>query len=79
MGGRRLKHQGHVHQDGRLIDDSIVGREQHWTESFRAVDWNGDGKPDLVGAMEWGLYPFICHAALEMERHPDYSLGSVTV
>jgi len=138
-GGLRLKRQDYIRlEDGRLIDDSIVGREQHWTESFRAVDWdgdglldlvystggtgkifllrnvgnreepvfaaprefkcygepigytihgpnawpgdwNGDGKPDLVGAMEWGLYPFICHAALEMERHPEYALGAVRV
>ena len=137
-GGLRLRRQDYCRlEDGRLIDDSIVGREQHWTESFRAVDWdgnglldlvyntggtgkifllrnvgsreepvfaaprefkcygepigytihgpnawpgdwNGDGKPDLVGAMEWGLYPFICHAALEMEQHPGYVLGSVT-
>ena len=34
--------------DGRLIDDSVVGRRQHWTESFRAVDWDDDGLLDLI-------------------------------
>lgn len=34
--------------DGRLIDDSIVERRAHWTESFRAVDWNADGLQDLI-------------------------------
>ncbi|NQT16007.1 MAG: VCBS repeat-containing protein, partial [Planctomycetes bacterium] len=34
--------------DGRPIDDSVVGRKQHWTESFRCVDWDGDGRQDLV-------------------------------
>ena len=34
--------------DGKLIDDSIVERRSHWTESFRAVDWNADGRHDLI-------------------------------
>jgi len=34
--------------DGRVIDDSIVARSAHWTESFKCVDWDGDGLPDLV-------------------------------
>ena len=135
-GRRRLRHGGHVRLlDGRKIDDSIVGRTKHWTESFRAVDWdgdglidlvynlagtgkiyllrnvgsldapvfdlprefrcygeeiaftvhgpnawpgdfNGDGKPDLLGCVEWSVYPFYCHAALEMARHPTYRIGA---
>ena len=133
---RRLKRGDHVRLvDGREIDDSIVGRTKHWTESFRAVDWdgdglidlvynlagtgkiyllrnvgsveapvfdlprefrcygeeiaftvhgpnawpgdfNGDGKPDLLGCVEWSVYPFYCHAALEMESHPKYRIGT---
>ena len=34
--------------DGRPINDAIVNRRAHWTESFRAVDWNEDGLQDLV-------------------------------
>ena len=34
--------------DGRLIDDTIVERSAHWTESFRAADWDGDGLIDLI-------------------------------
>ncbi len=120
-------------RDGREIDDSCVGRERHWTESFRLVDWDGDGRldliystagsghvyllrnvgspeepvfaeprqlrcygeplaftvhgphawpfdfgsgrPGLVGCVEWSVYPFFAHAALEMDRHPDWQLG----
>ncbi|MDA0832160.1 MAG: VCBS repeat-containing protein [Planctomycetota bacterium] len=35
-------------KDGRSIDDKIVNRAAHWTESFRAVDWDGDGLHDLI-------------------------------
>jgi len=34
--------------DGRPIDDSVVGRSRHWTESFRCLDWDGDGLIDIV-------------------------------
>jgi hypothetical protein len=34
--------------DGRFIDDRIVERKAHWTESFRPVDWDDDGLVDLV-------------------------------
>ena len=136
-GRLRLKKDGHVHLvDGRPVDDSIVNRTKHWTESFRAVDWNGDGlidliyncagtgkiyllrnvgspgeplfdlprefkcygepiaftihgpnawaadlngdgKADLLGCVEWSVYPFFCHAALEMHEHPRYIVGEV--
>lgn len=130
-----LKKHGHIRlADSRLIDDSIVGRPMHWTESFRAVDWdgnglmdlvysvagtgkiyllrnvgsvskpvfdsprefkcfgepigftahgphpwvgdaNGDGKPDILGCVEWSVYPFFSHAALEMDEPPKYSIS----
>ena len=138
-GARRLRMAGPVRlEDGRQIDDSIVGRDKHWTESFRAVDWdgnglidliynlagsgeiyllrnvgtkqaplfaeprqmacygepiaftihgpnawpgdyNGDGKPDLLGCVEWSVYPFYAHAALEMAEHPRYEIGDVRI
>ena len=34
--------------DGRPINDAIVDRRAHWTESFRAVDWDQDGLQDLI-------------------------------
>jgi hypothetical protein len=34
--------------DGRPIDDAVVGRPNHWTESFKCVDWDGDGLLDLI-------------------------------
>jgi len=34
--------------DGRFIDDQIVERRAHWTESFRTIDWNADGLQDLI-------------------------------
>ncbi|MFH1570648.1 MAG: VCBS repeat-containing protein [Gemmatimonadota bacterium] len=136
-GALRLRKQGHLHlEDGREIDDSLVGRDRHWTESFRAVDWDGDGRldllyntagtghiyllrnvgsseqpvfapprqlkcygqpiaftihgpnawpgdwdgdghPDLLGCVEWSVYPFYAHAALEMDAHPAYEVGGL--
>ncbi len=35
-------------RDGRPIDDRLIGRRAHWTESFRACDWDSDGLIDLV-------------------------------
>lgn len=124
--------------DGRLIDDSIVERRAHWTESFKCVDWDGDGlldvvyscagtedakgsiyllrncgtktdptfekpvtfccfgkpikvtahgpnayagdidgdgKPDLLTCVEWSVYPYYSHAALQMKERPAYTLG----
>ena len=125
--------------DGRLIDDAMVGRTAHWTESFRAADWDGDGlldliyscagstpkgsiyllrnvgtkaqptfqpprtlscfgapiyltahgphpwvgdfdgddKPDIVACVEWSVYPFYRHAAIEMMERPAYTLSPV--
>jgi len=50
-GERRLKADRPLKlSDGRLIDDSIVGRAKHWTESFQCVDWDSDDKLDLIYA-----------------------------
>jgi hypothetical protein len=42
-------------------------------------DYNGDGKPDLLGCVEWSVYPFYAHAALEMAEHPRYEIGDVRI
>jgi len=48
-GTLRLKKDGPLKlDDGRCIDDRIVNRRAHWTESFRAVDWNADGLQDII-------------------------------
>lgn len=48
-GARRLRKGPELKLlDGRPIDDAIVGRSAHWAESFRAVDWDGDGIPDIL-------------------------------
>ena len=45
----RLRKEGVLKlADGRLVDDRIVARGSHWTESFRPVDWDGDGLTDLM-------------------------------
>ena len=127
--------------DGRPIDDRIVNRSAHWTESFRPVDWDrdgltdlvysiagahsgsldggsiyllrncgtrktpqfepprtmrcfgepiritnhgphpwvgdfdGDDKPDIVGCVEWSVYPYYSHAALTMSERPEFELS----
>ncbi len=48
-GELRLRKHGPLRlADGRAIDDSIVGRARHWTESFRCMDWDGDGRVDII-------------------------------
>jgi hypothetical protein len=125
--------------DGHPIDETAVGRSNHWTDSYRAVDWDGDGlvdlvyscagapsqgsifllrnvgskekpnfgpprpfccfgKPiivtlhgphpwlgdldgdgqaDLVPCVEWSVYPFYRHAAIEMKERPRFELSGV--
>ena len=44
-----LHEEGPLHlDDGRPITDAIVKRTAHWTESFRAIDWDRDGLMDLI-------------------------------
>jgi hypothetical protein len=141
QGALRLKKAGPmILSDRRLIDDTIVERTRHWTESFRPVDWDGDGlldvmyacggteaakgsiylllnvgtkqeplfaaprtmccygwpikvtdhgpnpwpgdldgdgQPDLLTCVEWSVYPFFTHAAIEMPERPTYELGKL--
>ena len=45
----RLRREGTLElSDGRPLDDRVVERGAHWTESFRAVDWDRDGLQDLI-------------------------------
>ena len=45
----RLREEARVLlEDGRHINDTLVKRSNHWTESFRAYDWDSDGPLDLV-------------------------------
>jgi hypothetical protein len=127
-------------RDGTPIDDRIVGRKAHWTESFRCVDWDGDGltdiiyscagtepakgsiyllrncgtpaepgfeppvtlccfgepikitdhgphpavadldgdgRPDLLACVEWSVYAFYSHAALQMPQRPTVRVEPV--
>lgn len=51
----RLRKSGALKlSDGRPIDDSIVHRPAHWTECFRAVDWDDDGLVDLCYSLASG-------------------------
>ncbi len=135
---RLRKEQALRLEDGRQIDDAIVGRTKHWTESFRAADWDGDGlvdliyscagthpdqgsiyllknvgdksaplfaaprtlccfgrpikvtahgphpwvadmdgdgRPDLLTCVEWSVYPYFSHAAIEMPARPTYTIS----
>ncbi len=140
-GALKLKKHGPLEfADGRLIDDAIVKRSAHWTESFRPVDWDrdglldlvyscagtdpakgsiyllrnvgstteavfdaprtfkcfgwpikvtahgphpwpcdldGDNLPDLLACVEWSVYPFFAHAALEMDARPAFTMELV--
>ena len=40
-------------------------------------DLDGDGLPDLLACVEWSVYPFYAHAALEMNVRPEFSLELV--
>lgn len=39
-----------------------------------AGDLDGDGKPDLVTCVEWSVYPFYSHHALEMPQRPSFTV-----
>ncbi len=41
-------------------------------------DMDGDGTPDILAGVEWSVYPFYRHAALELPRRPRFTLGEVT-
>ena len=131
--------------DGREVRDNIVERRSTWGQTFRAIDWNRDGRmdllyslggshhgtldggsmyllmnvgtrtdplfappqtlkcygqpiritnhgphpwvgdynhdglPDLLAAVEWSVYPYYAHAALMMPEAPQYRLGTATL
>jgi hypothetical protein len=43
-----------------------------------ADDLDGDGLPDLVVRVEWSVYPFYGHNAIEKTRRPSFTAGSWT-
>ncbi len=141
--GLRLRRQGEIRlTDGREVNDKIVNRTVSWGQTFRATDWNRDGRvdllysvggshhgtldggsmylllnvgtrkqpvfapprtlkcygrpiritnhgphawvgdydhdglPDVVGCVEWSVYPYYSHAALMMPAAPEYRLNT---
>jgi len=38
-------------------------------------DYDGDGRPDLIACVEWSVYPYYSHAALEMPAPPTIQIG----
>jgi hypothetical protein len=54
-GRLRLRRSGPMKlRDGRPINDSIIHRSQRWGECFRAVDWDADGRMDLIYSVSSG-------------------------
>ncbi|MEO2015022.1 MAG: VCBS repeat-containing protein [Fuerstiella sp.] len=61
--------------DGQQINDAIISRRSHWTESFRAVDWNADGLQDLIysvagshnGAQDGGSIYLLCNVGTKTD------------
>jgi hypothetical protein len=41
-------------------------------------DMDADGTPDILAGVEWSVYPFYRHAALELPSRPRFTLGEVT-
>ena len=40
-------------------------------------DYNGDGKVDVVTCVEWSVYPYYSHAAMEMGKRPTVEVGKI--
>jgi len=40
-------------------------------------DVDGDGRPDILCGVEWSVYPFYCHAAIEMQQRATFELGEL--
>ncbi len=40
-------------------------------------DLDGDGKPDLLTCVEWSVYPFYSHAAIQMKQRPTFEMGQL--
>ena len=42
------------------------------------ADLDGDGRPDILACVEWSVYPYFSHTAIEMKERPACTLGEVT-
>ena len=42
-----------------------------------AGDLDCDGLPDILACVEWSVYPFFGHNAIEMDRRPEFTLSAV--
>ena len=61
------------------FDSQRLASELGDIEDVAVLDLSGDGKPDVLTCVEWSVYPFFSHAAIEMKQRPRVDLGSVEV
>ncbi len=67
--------------DGSPITDAIVSRQSHWTESFRAVDWDGIRQNSRLRQVRSGSLAtpttIIAHRTVQVIRPRSKRLPSV--